>query len=179
MLHAPLTEGNLAGAFFCLDPESEEILLMRALDASSLTTQNLESDMERFVNALDFWSSKTKNGVFSFEAPHNLGEKREDPSVNGSEHRSGQGRRPDLKIVLKKAGAPSPSTPISLDRVRPMVQAVQKIRSRVFREGGSCSGNSRQGARAYPSRQEHGSRYSSPARISRPRKTEILSVPRL
>ena len=91
MLHAPLTEGNLAGAFFCLDPESEEILLMRALDASSLTTQNLESDMERFVNALDFWSSKTKNGVFSFEAPHNLGEKREDPSVTDPNIAQGKG----------------------------------------------------------------------------------------
>ncbi len=68
MLQAPLTEGNLAGAFFCVDPESEEILLMRAIDARTLTTQSLENEMERFVNALDFWSARMEKGVLSFDA---------------------------------------------------------------------------------------------------------------
>ena len=63
LLHANLSESIMGGAAFAFDPQSREILLMRALPAYVITTEILENEMERFVNALEYWAGCVKNGV--------------------------------------------------------------------------------------------------------------------
>ncbi len=63
LLQANLSESIMGGAAFAFDPESKEILLTRALPAYVITTQILENEMERFVNALEYWAGCVKNGV--------------------------------------------------------------------------------------------------------------------
>ncbi len=66
LLQANLSESVMGGAAFAFDAESKEILLTRALPAYVLTTEILENEMERFVNALEYWASCVKNGVLQF-----------------------------------------------------------------------------------------------------------------
>ncbi len=67
LLQAPLHHARMAGTFFAADAESEEILLIRTLAMSAVTAEILEKEIERFVNALEHWAGRVKNGVLSLD----------------------------------------------------------------------------------------------------------------
>ncbi len=63
MLEAPIKYPELAGGFFAFDSDSEEVLLVRALPAARLDCALLESEIEAFINMLEYWSGQTIKGV--------------------------------------------------------------------------------------------------------------------
>ena len=66
LLHANLSHKVMSGVSFSVDPESGDIILLRALVAHYLTIDILEYEIETFINVLEHWSNTLVNGVLDF-----------------------------------------------------------------------------------------------------------------
>ena len=67
LLQNNLSGNMMHGISFAFDKEHNEILLLRTLSPAQLNLEIIESEMERFVNVLEQWSTRLHNGVLDWK----------------------------------------------------------------------------------------------------------------
>lgn len=80
LLQSNLSGKAMNGASFAFDKEYNEILLLKPLSAYQLEIESLEIEMEKFVNVLEQWAARLKNGTLDWS--HD--ESKEAKKSNGS-----------------------------------------------------------------------------------------------
>lgn len=76
LLQSNLSGKIMHGVNFAIDMEHNEVLLLRPLAAYQLNLENIEKEMENFVNVLEQWAACLNNGVLDW----NTAQKKTDAS---------------------------------------------------------------------------------------------------